>query len=142
MCSRRQLRGRGRRLRPPAQQPPRRVPDIEDEHVSADEEHDESLDDVGEVARQLWLDDGARIEPMGGPEEKTAEEQRTQQSAEGGIAAEESHGDAEEADLAERDSELAELVVRRASEHVDRARETREGPRDRHRANQVLPDVD
>src|SRR5438034_8132471 len=127
-CSRRQLRCRGRRLPPPAKQPPRRVPDIEDEYVGADEEHDESLDDVREVARQLRLDDGARVEPVRSPEEKPAEEQRAQQGAEGGIAPEESHGDAEEAHLAERDVECAELVVRGAAEHVDPAGETRKAP--------------
>src|SRR3954462_4720908 len=71
-----------------------------------------------------------------------AEEQRAHQGAQGGMAAEESHGDAEEADLAERDVELTELVVRRASEHVDPARETAEGSGDRYRADQVLPDAD
>src|SRR2546429_357728 len=125
-----------------APQPPRRFPDIEEEYVGADEEHDEPLDDVREVARQLRLDDSARVEPVGSPEEKPAEEQRAQQGAQGGIAPEESHGDAEEAHLAERDVECAELVVRGAAEHVDPAGETRKGPGDRHRADQVLPHVD
>ena len=61
--------------------------------------------------------------------------------ADGGVAAEQGDSDAEEAHLAERDVERAELVVRYA-EHVDRAGETREGAGDRHRADQVLLHVD
>ena len=66
-CSRGRLR-RSRSLR-------RAVPDVEDEHVGADEEHDQPLDDVGEVAGELGLDH-ARLQAVRRAEEERAEEER------------------------------------------------------------------
>ena len=67
-CRRRARRAAGAEL-------PARAPDVEDEHVGADEEHDQPLDHVGEVAGELRVDH-ARLQAVRRPEEQRAEEQR------------------------------------------------------------------
>ena len=70
---------------------------VEDEHVGADEEHDEALDHVGQVAGELRVD-RARLQAVRRPEEQRAEEQRGEADADGGVAAEQRDRDPEEAD--------------------------------------------
>ena len=104
----------GGRLRP---QPLARVPDVEDEDVGADEEDDQSLDDVGEVRRQLGLDH-VRAETLRRPVESAPKSSDAEEHAERRVAAEQRDGDADEADLADRNVELAVLVE--VAEHVER----------------------
>ena len=115
---------------------PARVPDVEDEDVGADEEHDQALDHVREVAGELGLDHvraagrassrrgarrrAARRDPMPTavlrPSSATAMPRKP-------IARHRDVGDAEAVEVAE---------------HVEPAGEAREGAGDRHRADEVL----
>src|SRR2546422_10927084 len=81
-------------LRP---KPAPRVPDVEDEHVGADEEHDQPLDHVGEVAREVGRD-YVRREAVRRAIQERAEEERGETGACRGVPAEEGDRDAEEAD--------------------------------------------
>src|SRR4051812_7556586 len=88
--------GERRSYRRPPQQPPR-VPHVEDEHVGADEEHDQPLDHVGEVAGEVGRDH-VRREAVRRSEEKCPEEKCGETGPDSGVASEERDGDAEEAD--------------------------------------------
>ncbi len=89
---------------------------------------------------ELGLDDARGVEPVCGAEEKGAEEERAEQRPQRGVPPEQSDGDAEEADLAERDVDLT--VVVEVTEHVHRAGQAGERAGDRHRADQVLLHAD
>src|SRR5205809_772537 len=77
--------------------PPPRVPDRKDQDVCADEEHDQALDDVGQVARELRVD-LPRLKAVRRAEEKGAEQERREADAHRGVAAEQRDRDAEETD--------------------------------------------
>ena len=59
---------------------PARVPDVQDQHVGPDEEHDQALDDEREIAGQLGLDH-VRAEAVRRAVEQPAEEQRAEPDA-------------------------------------------------------------
>ena len=75
---------------------------------------------------------------MEAPVEETAEEQRPEQCADRRVAAEQRDGDADEADLDERDVELADLVVRAPPSMSMRPRKAGERAGDRHRADEFF----
>ena len=117
---------------------PRQQP--QHDHVGADEEHDEALDQQRQVRRELWLED-LRIEVAGrGAVEQAAEEQRRERDPDGGVAAEQRHRDADERDR--RRLDVARREPELPAEHVDRAGEAGERAGDRHREEVVPRDVD
>ena len=133
------LRERVHARAPPHPQAPPAVPDVEDQDVGADEQHDQPLDHVREVAGELRLDH-VRLQAVRRAEQERAEEQRGETGADGGVAPEQRDCDAEEADVRHRDVGHAEVVE--VAEHVEAAGEPRERTRDRHRADEVLLHAD
>ena len=118
----------------------RALPDVEDEHVGADEEQDERLDHQRQVAGELRREDRRVEAARRGAVDERAEEQRGEADADRGVAAEQRDGDADEADVRHLDVEHAEPVL--PAEDVDRAAEPGERAGDRHRVDVVARDVD
>jgi hypothetical protein len=129
----------------PGAGPPRlellpRVPGVEDQQVGADEQDDEPLDQQGQIARELGLEDRRIQVPLRRSGEQRAEQERGEPGADRGIAAEQRDCDAEKADLRERDRARCHAVL--PAEHVHRAPESGEGAGDGHCQEVAPPDVD
>ena len=75
---------------------------VEDQHVGADEEHDEALDHGGQVAGELGPEDLGIEVPRRGAVVERGEEQRREPDADRRVAAEQRDGDADEARSATR----------------------------------------
>src|SRR3954453_3812718 len=90
--------------------PPHR-PDIENEHVRADEEQDERLDHQRQVAGELRREDGLVEPPRRGAVDESTEEERSKADADSGVAAEKRDGDADEADVRDLDVENADVEL-------------------------------
>ena len=117
---------------------PRQQP--QHDHVGADEEHDEALDQQRQVRCELGLED-LGIEVAGRRAgEQAAEEQCRERDPDGGVAAEQRYGDADERDR--RGLDVAGREPELPAEHVDRPREAGERAGDRHREEVVPRDVD
>ena len=116
------------------------MPGGEDEEVGADEEHDEPLDDEGQVARELGLED-LRIEvALERPGEEGAEEESREADADAvfrpsSATAIPRNPIVDDLDRARCDPELP-------AEDVHRAADAREGPGDRHREEVAPRDAD
>ena len=134
--SRRCLGGRGRASARASAD----VPDGEDQHVGADEEHDRRLDHQRQVAGELGREDLGVEAARRRPVEERAEQERREADADRRVAAEQRDRDPDEADLRGLDVERAEPVL--LAEHVERAGEAGERARDRHREEVAPRDVD
>src|SRR5215210_2016226 len=118
---------------------PAHAPEIEDQHVRADEEDNETLDHLGQVSGEARVD-RPRLEAVRRPVEQPAEEEGGEADPDRGVASEQRYGDPEEADR--RDLHVARAVLVLVAEHVEPAREAGERAGDRHRANVVDPYLD
>src|SRR3954447_23758462 len=119
--------------------PPHR-PDIENEHVRADEEQDERLDHQRQVAGELRREDRLVEPARRRAVDESSEEERSEADAHGRVPAEKRDGDADEADVRDLDVENADVEL--PAEDVDRAAEPGERSRDRHRIDEIPPDID
>ena len=125
---------------PPQAQLPPRIPDIENEHVGADEEHDQPLDHVREVAGERGLDH-IRLQAVRRSEEERAEEERAARPVPSAVLRPSSAtAMPEEADV--RHGNVGDAEVVEVTEHVEAAGEAGERAGDRHRANEVLLHAD
>jgi hypothetical protein len=101
------------------------VPDGEDQQVGADEEHDQALDDLRQVAREVGPENVSVQVPRRRAGEQRAEEQRGEQDSDRRVPAEERDGDPDEDDVRRR----PDVVLRDPelpAEDVDGAGEPRE----------------
>ena len=115
-------------------------PDGDDQDVGSDEQHDEAQNLQGEVSGEAGVED-VRVEaPRRCAVEERAEEQRGERHADGGVAPEQGHGDADVADVRDLDVEDADPEL--PPEDVHRAAEACEGAGDRHRQEVALGDAD
>src|SRR5262249_12863506 len=133
-------RSPGGRGSSPEEELPPCPPQIDDEHVGTHEEEHEALDHQRQIRRKLRLED-ARVEVAGGGSvDECTEEQRGKEDSNGGVSSEECDRDANEADRRALDVVYANPEL--PAEHVDRSREARRRPGDRHREEVVLRDTD
>src|SRR5581483_7909425 len=131
---------RDHRLAPPSRSElPPRVPDVEDQDVGADEQHDQSLDHRRQVAGEARIED-VRVQTARRAVQEAAEEESRDARADRGVAPEQRDRDPEEADLRCLHVEHAELE--QVAEHVERTCEPRERTGDRHGLDVLAPDVD
>src|SRR5436309_15808736 len=84
--------------------------------------------------------DHIRLQPVRRPEEERAEEERGEPDSDRGAPAEQRDRDPEEPDA--RSLDVRGPDVEEVAEHVEAARETREGPGDGHRAHVVRAYLD
>src|ERR671924_379799 len=132
---------RGNGLRPPAAQLQPGTPEVDDQEVGADEEHDEPLDDQRQVPGELRLEDGRIEVPRRGAVQERAEEQRAEEDADGRVPPQQRDGNADERDL-RRDLDARQIDAKEPAEHVDAAGEPGEGAGDRHRREVAPPHAD
>src|SRR5439155_25418647 len=122
----------------PSWPPPNTAPDGEDEDVGADEEDDQPLDDQGQVAREVGVED-RRVElPRRRPYGQRAEQQRGEQDPDRVVPAEQRHRDAHEADG--RGADVLCRQVELPAENVEPPGDAGEEPRDPHRRDRAPGD--
>src|ERR671925_1966389 len=76
-----------------------RLPDGEDEQLRSDEDHDEPLDELRQVASELGREDVRTEIARRGSDPERSEEQRGEEDPDSRVAPEQRNGDAEEGDI-------------------------------------------
>ncbi len=107
------------------------------DQLAADEQDDRALDDARDAARELGAERARELAPAA---LQRGEQQRREDDADGGVAAEQRDGDAGEADVEHGHVRGGDRVVH--AEHLDRAGEAGERPADRHRRDHRALDRD
>ena len=120
--------------------PAPRLEDSQSDQIGRDQQHDQALDHQREVRRQVRVEHARVQEAVGRPGLKCAEQQGSEHHADRGVASQQRHRDAQEADR--RRLDVVGEQIELPAEDVHRRRHAGERAGDGHRREVVAGDVD